>query len=251
MITFSARPHLLILCVIVSTSALGAPRAWKSNDGVHSVQGECIRRTASTVTIQTENKKELTIELAKLHPDERTWLNLHHPHNGAPAPDSSAVFDTLTFEDTRATTLAKLKTSKVVEMTTAETHIGRTGLNGIFRTRQKVGGLDAMLYFDWEESGKLREITLQTEPLPLKDYKPKLEPSWKEFIELLGMLYGVPSQKSAMPSAQTLQDGSFSPSHQWVLENGVSALLGTARDGSNYQLVVRFARKNIPAGEIP
>jgi hypothetical protein len=136
-------------------------------------------------------------------------------------------------------------------MTTDATFVGRSGLNGIFRTRRKIGALNAMLYFDWTEDGKLKEITLQTDLLPAGAYKSELEPSWKELAELLDTLHGNPVQKGPFPPKESLADGSFSPSHLWKLETSGSALLGTARDGGKYQVVVRFTQKKIQPVEIP
>ena len=110
-------------------------------------------------------------------------------------PNKAAVFDQLVFGQSRAQVLAKLKTSKFVELTVDETFLGRTGLNGVFRTRKKIGGLDASLYFDWTDAGELKELTLQTEALPASAYRTQIEPSWKKFIELLTTLYDDPVQK--------------------------------------------------------
>jgi hypothetical protein len=244
---------LTLILAIASAPALSAgPRSWRSADGTRSVEAEFIKRDAASVTLRTEGGKEITILLTKLHPDDSKWLDLNHSLTPpAPPQDPAAFFDSLTFRDTRETTLTKLKASKIVEMTTDETFIGRSGLNGIFKTRRKIGNLDGFLYFDWTQAGKLKELTLQTEARPSADYKTELEPSWKELIELLNTLYGKPVQKGPLPDAATLGDGSFAPSHLWLLEGGGSALLGTARDGNEYQLVVRFTEKKVAVVEIP
>lgn len=227
-------------------------RPWKSADGLKTVQGDFVKRDATTVTLRLGNGTETTVDLAKLHPDEAKWLNSHHPLAAAgAAPDPAAVFDTLVFGDDRDTVLKKLKASKIVEMTTDETFIGRSGLNGIFYTRQKIGKVKASLYFDWDETKKLKELTLQTDLLPDTEYKSELEPTWGAFVELLSTLYGKPAQKGPMPQMESLGDGTFSPSHLWELEGGGSALLGTARDGKRYQLVVRFTRKKVQPVEFP
>lgn len=252
-------PSRFALTLILSTATtlplFAAPRPWKSADGVRSVQGEFVKRDASSVTIRTEAGKEVAIELTMLHPDDTKWLDINHSLTPAtpiaPPHDPSAFFDNLTFRDTRESTLAKLKVSKVVQMTTDETFIGRSGLNGVFKTRRKIGVLDGFLYFDWTEAGKLKELTLQTETRPDSAYKTELEPGWKELIDLLSSLYGKPVQKGPIPPVNTLADGSFAPSHLWLLEGGGSALLGTAREGGKYQLVVRFTQKKVGVVEIP
>lgn len=243
--------HCIITLLFAATvlSASAAPRTWKSLDGTRTFQGEFIKRDATSVTLRSDNGREIIVELTKLHPDDQKWLD---DMNQVELPvDPKAFFDTLTFSDTRDSTMAKLKASKLVEMTTSETFVGRSGLNGIFRTRKKVGGLDAFLYFDWSPGGTLTELTLQTDTVPSGDYKARLQPSWQELIALLTELYGNPVQKGPMAAPDSLTDGSFMPSHLWKLDGGGSIFLGTARDGRLYQLVVRFTKKKAQLVEIP
>ena len=178
-----------------------------------------------------------------------TSLHAEPPLQGATSEPVPGVYDTLKFGDDRVAVLAKLKVSKVVEMTTDETFIGRSGLNGVFRCRQKIGTLNASLYFDWTEAGKLKEINLQTDLVGEANYQVGLGPSWKDMIAVLSDINGTPVVKGSMPSKSTLADGSFSPSHLWKLESGGSVLLGVARDGDRFQVVVRFTKKAVkPVG---
>ncbi|RYD19477.1 MAG: hypothetical protein EOP88_18820 [Verrucomicrobiaceae bacterium] len=243
-------PLALLLAAVSVTTALAETRAWKSADGTRSVQGEFVKSDAASVTIRNSAGKEVVIERTKLHVDDIKWL----ADRDKPAPvaqDPNAFFDNLTFNDTRETATAKLKASKIVEMTTDETFIGRSGLNGVFRTRKKVGQLDAFLYFDWTEAGKLKELNVQTTPRPESAYKTELEPSWTEFIELLSALYGKPVHKGPMPPAASLTADAFVPSHFWNLEKGGCAMLGTAREGTTYQVIVRFTQKKPQVVELP
>ena len=243
-------PLIFLLAAASATTALAESRAWKSADGTRSVQGEFVKSDAAGVTIRNSAGKEIIIERSKLHADDLKWLD--DRDKPAPIPqDPKAFFDNLTFNDTRETALAKLKASKVVEMTTDETFIGRSGLNGVFRTRKKVGQLDAFLYFDWTEAGKLKELNVQTTPRPDTAYKTELEPSWTEFIELLSTLYGKPAHKGPIPPIASLTEGAFVPSHFWNLETGGTALLGAAREGKNYQVIVRFTQKKPQVVELP
>lgn len=241
------RTSLLLLLAVASASA--ESRAWKSADG-RVLQAEFVSRDAASVTVLTDAGKQLTIKTSQLHPDEIAWLNQNHSLDG-PAPDPNAVFDTLLFGDNRETVTKKLKASKVVEMTTDEAFLGRSGLNGVFFTRQPIGKEKASLYFVFSSDAKLEELTLQTELLPGAEYDTELKPTWEAFVELLSALYGKPVQKGPMPAKSTLKDGMFFPSHLWSLPGGNSALLGTACTGNQYQLVVRFSRKAIKPVEIP
>lgn len=250
--------------LLASTLALHAqPRAWKSADGQRSIQGEFLKRDASGITIMRSDRKPVTIPAAQLHPDDLAWLDLHHPlakttaaGGSTPPPATTpapkgAVFDQLVFGDDRETVLTKLKASKFVEMTTDETFIGRSGLNGVFRTKQKVGELDALLYFDWTENNQLKEITLQTEALPASDLAPKLTPCWKQFIELLSSLQGKPMVGDTALRLNSIPDGAFAPTHLWKLDPVGSAQLGAAREGNKYQVVVRFSKEEVKPVELP
>jgi hypothetical protein len=242
----------IILLLFVSTLSLPAVvRPWKSADGQRSTSGEFVRRDATSITIKKTDGDELVIPIDQLHPNDRAWVQTKHPFDSskvpanAVSPPKGAVFDQLVFGDTRDKVLAKLKASQCVELTVDEVFLGRTGFNGVFRTRKKIGKLSATLSFDWTEAGALKEITLQSESLPASSYPAEIEPSWQAFIKLLGSLYGKPVQAGALPRVETLADGTYSPSHLWTLDGGGSVLLGTAREGSNYQIVVRFTQQKV------
>lgn len=258
-----SRSHIVALLLTTTLTLSAQPRAWKSADGQRSIQGEFVKRDANGVTIERSDRKSVTIPVSQLHPDDLAWLNLHHPlaksptpggpagSSTAPAPPKGAVFDQLVFGDDRETVLTKLKASKFVEMTTDETFIGRSGLNGVFRTKQKVGELDALLYFDWTASNQLKEITLQTEALPASDLAPKLTPCWKQFIELLSSLQGKPMVGDTALRISSIPDGAFAPTHLWKLDPVGSAQLGAAREGDKYQVVVRFSKDEVKPVELP
>ena len=127
-----ARSLLISLITAVSVSSgFAEMRPWKNTDGTRSVQGNFVNRNATSVTLKTEAGKEILIELSQLHADDLQWLETHHSLNQARSDqDPAAFFDNLTFRDTRTTTEAKLKASKLVEMTTDGTFLGRSGLNG-------------------------------------------------------------------------------------------------------------------------
>lgn len=247
-------PFRAILAVFIASalSAAAAPREWKNADGSRSVQGKFVSRDAAGVNIlRAQDHKQITIPLAKLHPDDRTWLNANHPLPGTEPSPPSAVFDKLQFGDKRSQVLEKLKTSKFVESTVAETLFGRTGFNDVFRTRNKIGGLDAMLYFDWDKNGGLREITLHTPSLPAGALDDRLVPCWKDFIELLTNLHGRPVNANTKLDIAPLKDGGMIGTHLWKLENNGSVLLGASREGDQFQISVRLTTEDIKPIIIP
>lgn len=240
----------IAIFILVSLPLHAAPRPWKSPDGKRSIQGEFLKRDVSSVTIRRADQKEVIIPFEQLHQEDRAWIDANHPLAKVETSTEKHVFDELCFGDSRAEVLAKLKTSQIVEMTVAETHIGRTGLNDVFRTRKKIGGLDASLFFDWTDEGGLKEISLQTTTVTAAKFNEQLQPCWKEFIKLLTSLHGQPVSAAAGIQPSAIPDGGMMPTHMWKLHKTGSALLGAARDGDQYQLVVRFTRKNVQPVEI-
>jgi hypothetical protein len=242
--------RVLVLTLLLSSSALlfAESRTWKSSDGANSFAGEYVTHDAKRVTIRRADGRVFTLELAKLHADDKAWLEKKPvPGRAAaePLPDPNAVFDTLCFGDSRADVTKKLKESKAVEAAVNETFLGRVGLNGSYRTRQQIGGLHCELYFDWSPGGNLTEVSLQTQGVARTAYASRLKSNWEELAEILTMLHGKPLQTADFPAIDDLQNDVFLASHLWRLEGGGSALLGTAMQGGQYQVVVRFTQEGI------
>lgn len=242
--------RLALIFLLIAPSLIAAPRPWRSADGKRSVQGEFLSRDTDSVTIRRRDRTEIAIPLAQLHAGDRAWLDSSHPLPVV-IPPPSPVFDRLTFTDDRGQVLEKLKTSPLVELTVAETFLARTGLNGVFRTREKIGGLDGSLYFDWTESNELSEITLQTEAFPATDLDDKLVPCWRECVALLTTLHGQPIHENPELDLAPIRDGAISGTHVWKLEDRGSALVGASRHGETYQVIVRFTRDEIAPVPLP
>lgn len=244
-------PYLAAIFLASLATLHAETRPWRDANGQRAIQGEFVKRDANSVTVRRSDGTSVTIRLDMLFPEDRTWLNANHPQPGAEATDPSEIFDKLKFGDSREEVQKKLKASRFVEMTVDDTFIGRTGLNGVFRTRKKIGGLDASLYFDWTESGLLKEINLQTDPLPESDLETKLVPCWKDFAELLTTLQGQPLVAQKEIRLSSIQDGQLQSTHLWDLEGAGSARLGAARDGTRFQIVVRFTKDKVKPVAVP
>ncbi|MFD2256566.1 hypothetical protein ACFSSA_07755 [Luteolibacter algae] len=241
---------------LVMTLNAGVTRTWSNTDGTKSFSAEFISRQNNTVTLKREGSSEpLTFDISKLNAEDQRWLNLNYPlgenGKGEAMPDASAVFDTLKFGDTRETVTNKLMASKMVDSKVQGIFVGRTGLNGIYHTRQKVGGLYCFLFFDWTTDGELTEITLQTETKSDAEYDTVLQPCWEEMAELIGQIHGKPHQHMNIPGADLLTEGSMLASHLWPLEQGGTVMLGTSKINNGYQVVVRFTKEVINAKVIP
>lgn len=240
--------HLLLAASLMA----GETRTWSNSDGTKHFKAEFISREKDSVSLLRSDGKKLDIKLNVLHIDDKHWLDLNHPAAGAALiPADDAVFDTLRFGDNRETVTNKLKASKIVESNLNGTLMGRTGLNGIFRTKHEIGGLFCYLYFDWDENGGLKEITLQTEGKKAAEYDTILKPCWTQLIQLIEPIHGKPLQDTSFPQASKLGDGQMMASHLWDIESGGSVMLGTSQVDSLYQVVVRFKKEKIPVNRTP
>lgn len=233
----------------------GESRTWTNPDGTKQFVAEFISRENKSITLLRSDRKRLTVDMGLLHEDDRRWLDANHPPTGAEkagdVPAASAVFDTLEFGDDRNTVTEKLKSSKMVEANLDSTFLGRTGLNGIYCTVHKIGGLHCYLFFDWEKGGGLKEITLQTENKQAGEYDSVLKPCWEELVDLISPIHGKPLQTTKFPAISSLGDGAMLASHLWRIEHGGTVLLGTSRQGNGYQVVVRFTRERIEVKRVP
>ncbi len=255
----SCQRSIFLFLAIATTLCAGESRTWRNEDDSKRFEAEFISRENDEVTLLRSDGKELSFTLEKLHEEDRRWLDLHHPATIISTeetaedtmPEADAVFDTLVFGEDRETVGKKLKASKFVESTVDATFLGRTGLNGIYRTKHKIGGLCCFLFFDWTETGGLREITLQTENKNAGEYTGVLKPCWEEFIPLISSIHGKPKQAGNIAAAESLKDGQMLASCLWEIETGGSVLLGTARQGMGYQVVVRFTEEKIGSDKAP
>lgn len=228
-------------------------RDWQNSTGTKSLHAEFFSRDDSTVTLRKTDGRILTISLDKLHTDELSFLNKKHPHSPPKEADEPVgdAFGPLRFGDSRNEVEEKLLNSSIVQTKTDKTLFGRTGLNGIFKTTQTIGGQYCFLYFDWNESGNLREVTLRTAGLTGMAYEAKLRATWSEAINLFTKLYGKAISSSSYPKQDELEDGLMLASHLWRTSDGYSVLLGPGQEQSSYNVSVRFTTKRIEPIAIP
>ena len=247
-------PARFLALLLVTASVHAESREWKSATGESSFTGDFISHDTQRVTIRREDGRIFTFEIEKLCTADRNWLATKDsiaPADQEPAPDPNAVFDTLCFGDSRKDVEAKLKASKLVETLVDDTFFGRFGLNGSFRTKQKIGGLYCELFFDWSKGGNLKEVSLQTQPQDAGTYDDLLRNNWNQLAELLTMLHGKPLQQAGYPEASDLQNDLYLGSHLWRLEGGGSAMLGTSMQANKYMVVVRFTTEKIQPVLVP
>jgi hypothetical protein len=241
---------VLLLLSLVLLPATAAPRAWHNVDRSKSLKGEFVRRDASSVVIRDGNFRETKIPLGALHADDRAWLDAKHPLASAKGPATTlplteGIFDSLAFGDSRKTVQEKLARSRFVVATMPETFFGRTGFNGIYKTRGKIGGLDATLFFGWSQKDELNELSLHSEPISIAEFPTKGRTCIKAFAELLSEIHGKPLSVAEMPDLKSLADAQVIGTHLWKLEPEGSIILGPAREGKRYLVLARYSRASL------
>jgi hypothetical protein len=244
--------RFVISIYLVFSSFAGAAefRTWFNPDKSKSFEAEFVSRKDNRVTVRLKSFKTISLDINKLHRDDQLWvIQKQQAKPGTAAGknlkkvDEDAVYDTLVFGDNRDTVTKKLFASKLVSSTVSSTHIGRTGLNNVFNTREKIAGLTCSLTFNWSESGELIEVTLQSENKGSGEYSSTLKSCWQEFEQILISIYGLPKNSGAMPKISELEDDKMLASHLWCLEQGGSILLGSSKMDGSYQVVVRFTKQ--------
>lgn len=241
---------LATLLLVFASACPAEAREWRSSDGARTFTADFVSTDGTRVTLKRSDGRIITFSLSKLHPDDQAWiLTRQRPRSqragGSPPPDpQGAAFGDLEFGDSRGEVQEKLEKSALVEASVSETFFGRTGLNGVYRTKATIGGLKCYLYFDWTKGGSLREVTLQTQPKPASSYA-SLQANWNELIDLLNKLHGKPVQSSTYPPRGDLQDGLILGSHLWRTEEGHSVILGTGQERDQYNVVVRITSEVI------
>ena len=233
----------LIAIIALTTTLCLQAKTWRNVEGSKSFEGEFVSRTDKEVTIRLANNKTTTVTLAKLHEDDLFWLDCNHPPSTRAAQNPAAIFDQLIFGDNRKQVEEKLKASKFAKLTVDETFIGRSGLNGVFRTTEKIGGLDALLYFDWSNEDNLSEVNLHTDPQPITKARATLIPCWQEFSKLLSKIYGKPVISSPELNTSSVPEGAYQPTHLWNIGPQGSVTLGASREGDKLLIVCRFSAK--------
>lgn len=242
---------MFVSCGLPASAAL---RTWQNPAGTESFRAEYLNSDGARVTLKRHDGRIVTISLDKLHERDRAWVRSNlDPEDlapDAPAP-KGAAFDQLEFGDSRKTVERKLKASRLVTAAVSETFLGRTGLNGVFKTTATIGGLHCYLFFDWTKGGALKEVTLQTQPVGKAQYITSLRANWTELIDLLSKLHGHPLQAAGFPELTELQDGAILGSHLWYTEEGHSVILGTGQEGTGYNVVVRITSDRIRPVPLP
>lgn len=226
-------------------------RSWRSMNGNQSFRAVFVSSNGVSVVLRTPDRRTVTVALKNLHSSDRAWVRQHLKKTLPPAEAgvTGPCFDSLAYGDTRATVEKKLRESPAVSKTLDDQLIGRTGLNGIYRTT--VAGEQFNLFFQWSGNDELREVTLRGESSSSLDYDKGLRKRWQSLLSKLARSHGSPVQATRYPPREELTGGQLLGSHLWHTENGHSILLCTGQEKDNYLVAVRFSADRIPPNVLP
>lgn len=163
----------------------------------------------------------------------------------------AGVYGDLEFGDSRETVTAKLMESQLVDQTINTSLLARTGLNGIFKCKSKLAGLEYSLFFNWDESGGLAEVTLRSEKIEISEFDKKLFKAWEQANLLFTQVYGKPVQNGNYPRPSDFKGSPIMMSHIWQSKKKESILIGPGIENEQCFLAIRFVNRRIEPVRIP
>ncbi len=171
-----------------------------------------------------------------------------------PLSTFAGVYGDLEFGDSRETVLKKLQKSKLVSQTFDTSLISRTGLNGIFKCKHPLAGQTYSLYFNWDDNGGMKELTLRSEPIPKSQFKTTLHTAWQKANQVFTNAYGTPAQAAKYPSTAQVEQFTIYMTHLWYRGKNHTVMMGPGIDvnkGGSYFLAIRYVNKHIKPVIIP
>ena len=157
---------------------------------------------------------------------------------------SASVYEDLEYGDTKQEVSDKLMACDRVENTVPKTMFARVGLNGTFKIKKYLHGVKFSLFFDWNENGKLNEITLRSDAIDQGEFNSTLSKAFKSANKLITEVYGPAVMTNPMPKNNQISDGKTLNSHLWHVGDG-TLLMGVAKDQGKLHLSIRFLEKHI------
>jgi len=239
----------IAIALLTSVAASAETRDWKNKDASRSVRGDFISRDKTSVLIRrSSDLKQTSLPLDQMHVSDLAWLEKTHPipKPKPPAPTDpkgllKSIHGTLSYGDNSSKVAAKLKASGIFDSTMPDSFLARTGMDGIFRTKQKIANQYSVLYFNWNEDGGLKDFTLHTDSLQLSNAKDQILPCWQYYINIITELYGKPLNANPTLELGSIQQDAIIFTHLWQTEQMGSILIGASHNADGYQIAMRFS----------
>lgn len=128
--------------------------------------------------------------------------------------------------------LQSLKKCPLVEGPPSEAFLARTGLNGVFKTKQTFGGQNFSLNFNYDASGGLRDVVFYARnKFRAAHYDTKLKSSYKAMLVSLTAKFGEPMNMPEWIAQDSLTEGHILYMHMWRISPGVFLMSGLGNMG--------------------
>ena len=160
------------------------------------------------------------------------------------APLLAALYENLEVGMDKDQVLKTLRRSKQLEGPPTDALLARTGLNGVFKTRQAIGGQTFALNFDYDPSGGLRAVVLYSRSKYRgSEYETRLKSAYKALLVGLTEQFGEPVNMPEWVARESLQEGRIQYMHMWKVSPGVFLMSGLGNMGAmeGYFPLFRFS----------
>ena len=132
------------------------------------------------------------------------------------SPLLAALYEGLEVGMDKDQVLKTLRRSKKLEGPPTDALLSRTGLNGVFKTRQAIGGQTFSLNFDHDPSGGLRAVVLYSRSKYRgSEYETRLKSAYKALLVGLTEQFGEPANMPEWVARESLQEGRIQYMHMW------------------------------------
>lgn len=156
----------------------------------------------------------------------------------------AALYEGLEVGMNKTQVLKTLRQSKRLEGPPTDALISRTGLNGVFKTRQSIGGQTFSLNFDYDSSGGLSAVVLYSRSkCRSSEYETKLKSAYKALLVGLTEKFGEPANMPEWVAKESLREGRIQYMHMWRISPGVFLMSGLGNMGAmeGYFPLFRFS----------
>jgi hypothetical protein len=194
--------------------AAGEASVWRSADGSRTMEAELVSLHGDTVTMKDRQGKALVFALDKLAAadQERVRKEAEKLKPKPPPVPKLEAFDVFRLGADIDETAAAAKRVPGVGGGLPTALLGRTGINGVYSL--KAGGVEWALYFGFDASESLTEVSLYGPEVPL-DTPVGLRAHAEAIRPMLTALAGQPLHAQPPPPIESIAEGSAYFSESW------------------------------------
>ena len=240
------RPLAFLVSILASMTLApageGVQRQWTSQDGAKKLEARFVKLRGEMVTLQPlKDPKPTTFPLKLLStPDQELARRFGEFFpEGAPAEEIPVL--SLFHPGASMDEVEKIvKGCKELTGGLPKELLGRTGLNGVYTI--KVAGEPFQLFFGWDESNNLLDVSLHSGPVNEEGYETQARKVWAKYRQILLARHGVPNPDLGYPSVDSFHDGQVMFSDWWQEEGGNYGL-GMGRAEGKVAIIIRLTKQ--------